>query len=280
VTISLWILKVILDTLLQYFHGVLVFSIPPIYQKTQAYDTISAAGKKAVISGQNQGSNFLQILLPTLISSVVIISIFVIDKIIQRIRTRRNQKRLYLSVLRAIYYDFKKNLDLMCQLHAYLYCKLLPSFSLELSWKGALIETLVPVCLNFSLLNRIYYGYFELVHIQTRVDQYRESYGNRLNDTLRKGTYALINNDIKRIFGILSEIAKEVNTKAASKERIDELPEDYLAEKFREFQEDLDVMSTATKHEIDLSKRERFDGLPAPETQASGNEVPLSGSYG
>lgn len=132
-------------------------------------------------SGQNQGWDFLQIiqiLLPALFSSIVIICIFIIEKRRERKKERENQKKLYLSVLRTIYCDFKKNLDLMCQLHAYLYVKLAPSFSLELSWRGALIETLVPVCLNFSLLDSIYDGYFELIHIQARVDQYRQLYGN------------------------------------------------------------------------------------------------------
>jgi hypothetical protein len=195
-------------------------------------------------------------------------------------KKRENQKRLYLSVLRAIYCDFKKNLDLMCQLHAYLYVKLAPSFSLELSWKGALIETLVPVCLNFSLLDSIYDGYFEFIHIQTRVDQYRQSYGNPLYDTLRKGAYALINNDIRRIFGILSEIAEEINTRSVTEERIDKLPEDYLTKKFQEFQEDPDVVSGATRQGIDLSNRDRFDGVPVLKTQPSGSEMPpKSGSY-
>jgi hypothetical protein len=271
----------ILGTLPQYFHRMLVSSIFLIYQKTQVYDTMSTVGKKVIISGQNQGSNFLQILLPTLISSVVIIIIFIIDKRIERKKARSNQKRLYLSVLRAMYCDFRKNLDLMCQLHTYLYSKLQPSFSLELSWKDALIETLVPVCLNFSLLDRIYYGYFELVHIQARLDQYRQSYGNQLNDTLRKGAYALINNDIRRIFGILSEIAEEVNTRSVTEERIDKLPEDYLAKKFQEFQQDRDIISAATRNGIDLRNRDRFDvDISIVKTQPSGNEMPLSGSYG
>jgi hypothetical protein len=113
------------------------------------------------------------------------------------------------------------------------------------------------------------------------LEQFRQAYGTQHIDTLRRGTYALITNDIRRIFGILSEIAQEVNTRSVSGERIDKLPEHYLAKKFQEFQQDRDVVSVATRNGIDLRNRDRFDvDIPIVKTQPSGNEMPpKSGSY-
>ena len=222
-----------------------------------------------------QSVSLLQIALTAASSLIVALIGLYVGLRVDRSRQRKKQKKLYVYVLRSIYYDYKKNLDLQCQLHAYLFVKILPSFSLELSRKTALVQALVPVCLNFNLLDRISDGYFELVHVQRRLDQLQQSYHSAGFEFLRSGTYTLINNDIRLIFGILLEIIDEVRQRSDKSEGIDRLPEDYLTRKFEEFQNDQGVLSRAKGQKIDLSRRDRFDlvksGLDA---EASGSAPP------
>jgi len=222
----------------------------------------------------NQSISFFQIFWPAVSSLIVALILFLIGLLVDRRNQKKKQGKLYISVLRSIHYDYKKNLGLLCQLHAYLFVRILPSFTLELSRKDELLKTLIPICLNFNLLDHVSDGYFELVHIQRRLDQVIQSYQSTKFESLLFGAYSLINIDIRKIFGVLSEIIEEVNKRSDKSEGIDKLPEHYLTQKFEEFQNNPDISSTAKDQHIDLSKRDRFDSF------AFGGKTQASGSFG
>ena len=159
-------------------------------------------------------------------------------------------------------------------MHAYLFVRILPSFTLELSRKDELLKTLIPICLNFNLLDRISEGYFELVHIQRRLDQVIQSYGSSELESLLRGTYALINIRIQFIFEILLEIIDEIRKRGGRGKGIAQLQEGYLRCKFEEFQNDPEILPIAKRKGIDLSKRDRFDSF------AFGEKTQASGSFG
>jgi hypothetical protein len=210
---------------------------------------------------------------PDLSSLVVGLVLFVVALLVNRWIQSKRQKKSYSSVLRSIYSDFKKNLDLLCQLHSYLFVEVVPSFSLELSRSAASVQNLAPVCLNFGLLDRISHGYYELRHIQERLDVVRGSFGSLEYDPRRRGTHALIHNDITIIFQILSEINTEIRENSDKSARVDPLADDYLTKKFEEFQKDPQLVAIAREKNINLSSRPMFDRpQPLPKTQASGNE--------
>jgi len=221
----------------------------------------------------NQSISFFGIFWPAFSSFVAALILFGIGLWINRWRQKRKQEELYVSILRSIHYDYRKNLDLLCQLHAYLFVRILPSFKLELSRKDELLKTLIPICLNFNLLDRISEGYFELVHIQRRLDQVIQSYGSSEFESLLRGTHTLMNIRIQFIFEILSEIIDEIREKGGN--GIVQLPEDYLEKKFEEFQKDPEILSAAKAQGIDLSRRNRFYlNFPMLKTQASGSANP------
>jgi hypothetical protein len=222
-----------------------------------------------------QSISFFDRLWPQVCSLVIALFILFVGLLVDRSRQKKRQKKLYVSILRSIHYDYKKNLDLLCQLHAYLFVEVLPSFSMELSRSTALVQNLVPVCLNFSLLDRISHGYYELRHIQDRLDVVRKTFGSIRYDPLRRGTQALIHNDIRVIFEILLEINTEIRQKGDKSTGVEPPGDDYLTMKYGEFQNDPEVTAIAKKGNINLSTRDRFDlSTPLPKTRASGNEEP------
>lgn len=222
-----------------------------------------------------QSVSFFDRLWPQVSSLVIALILFFVGVLVDRMRRRKKEKKLYVSLLRSIYYDYKKNLDLLCQLHAYLFLAILPSFSLELSRKDALVQTLVPVCLNFKLLDNISDGYFELVHIQNRLDHLSRSAATDKWSPLLRGTYQLIHNDIRFVFGIMKLIAQEMRRIDPTGSSISSPSEDDLKERFDKWQQDPDIVKISQRSGADLSTRERFyeEGFSL-RTEQSGCEEP------
>ena len=222
-----------------------------------------------------QSNSFLGTYLPHGLSFITALTVFGIGIWSDRKSKRKKRENLYLSLLRSIHYDYKKNLDSLCQLHAYLFLAVLPSFSLELSRKDALVQTLIPVCFNFELLDRISDGYFELVHIQNRLNHLPRAAGTDRWTHLLVGTRQLIHNDIMFIFKISGLISEEMRMRARKAEGFPHLPEDYLKQKFDEWQKNSDIIAIARQQETDLLERSKFyhEGVGS-ETQASGSVPP------
>src|SRR5271157_2732430 len=73
---------------------------------------------------------FVKYVLPGLVSLFVAIISFLISQRYFRHKDEKAKEEDYYSILTAISQEVKHNLDLECQIHAYLYVKILPTFTL------------------------------------------------------------------------------------------------------------------------------------------------------
>lgn len=153
--------------------------------------------------------------------------------------------------------EVKRNLDLECQLHAYLFVYILPTFSLSFFITDRIFAELTTVCLNFDLLKKIFHKYFEYEHIQNRIDRITELSNEKSNAREFNGTWLLVNTNIKDSFNLYNKITNEINS-FFKKEKLDELPDSYLKKKYNQFQFDLPLLALAKKAKIDLNRRPKF----------------------
>jgi hypothetical protein len=224
---------------------------------------------------------YIKYFLPAVLYLIIgIVSFFLSQIGIRHIDKRRSREK-YLGYLRVIRADIKRNLDLFCQLHAYLYVRAVPTFQLTLFVGGEIFSGISTICLNYDLLDEIFYRYFDYRHIQNRLDRILEI-SNELNEirsqssinqdqkhrTERElesqmgGTLMLIEGNIKYSFNSYNQITAEISLRD-KKSRLVELSNNYLKDKFEKFQTSPDVLAAVKYAEgqgriIDLSKRPRF----------------------
>jgi hypothetical protein len=227
-----------------------------------------------LISDKTEDKWYLRYLLPALLTLLIGIISFFLSQIYMRSLDKKKAKIKYVGILKVLSEEIKRNLDLECQLHAYLYVDILPTFGLSFFITDKMFSELTSVCLNYDLLKKIFHKYFEYHHIQNRLDitiQSARDLENVKGDSyellLRKnryasekgGTYLLIQGNIKGSFEIYNEIIREIK-KYDKVSKLSELPSNYLEIKYYEFQKHPDVLSVI-EHRLSkdyLEKRDKF----------------------
>jgi hypothetical protein len=216
---------------------------------------------------------YIEYLLPAVFTLIVALMSFILSQVYFRYLDRRKAREKYVGILRVILDEVRRNLDLECQLHAYLYVNTLPTFGLSLFVTDRIFSQLTTVCLNFDLLKEIFRKYFEYRHIQNRVDRIirisneltqikssrpvdhdREHNIERRLRSDRGGTISLIGGNVKLSFDLHNSIVDEINLLTKTNQ-ISHLPSNYLEEKYNQFQTDPDVVKAAELFNIDLSQR-------------------------
>ncbi|MEG8947486.1 hypothetical protein [Rosettibacter firmus] len=218
----------------------------------------------------------MKYLLPALFTLIVGIVSFLLSQLYLRHLDKKRSKDKYIGILKVLSEEVKRNLDLECQLHAYLYVRLLPTFGLSFFITEKIFAELTTVCLNYDLLKKIFHKYFEYRHIQNRLDKILTSY-KELEETKKvrddsfnsifaatkysseiNGTILLIQGNIKGSYELYNEIIREIHF-YDDKAQVKELPSTYLQIKYDEFQNDSAVKSSAKRIDLDyLDKREKF----------------------
>lgn len=220
---------------------------------------------------------YLKYFLPALLTLMIgILSFFLTQMYLRRIDDNKAKDK-YVGILKVLSEEIKRNLDLECQLHAYLYVGIIPTFGLSFFITDNIFSDLTSVCINYDLLKKIFHKYFEYRHIQNRLDktsraaeelyeakkdnsdQTRLTYASWYYSDEKEGTYLLIQGNIKGSFEIYNEIVREINS-YDKKSYLFELPNDYLEKKYYEFQTHPDIVK-ATEHKFGkdyLGKRDKF----------------------
>jgi hypothetical protein len=224
---------------------------------------------------------YIKYLLPAFIALILAILSFFISQMYLRYLDKKRSREKYIGILRVLAEEIKRNLDLECQLHAYLFVGILPTFSLSFFITDKIFSELTAVCLNYDLLKEIFHNYFEYQHIQNRIDRMiliaserdeikkyqvvdrwtamtalssvHERYNSESNSTIQ-----LIQSDIKGSFILYNNIVGEINLRV-ERDKMIPLPDNYLESKFIEFQTDPTVVTAAKEFNSNyLDKRELF----------------------
>ena len=186
-----------------------------------------------------------------------------------------------MGYLRVIREEIKRNLDVLCKHHAYLYVGLPPTFTLSSFVNEELFSRLTLVCLNHELLNAIFNRYFEFKHIRNRVNQIiklhnqldevrsqdpvNQTRKHSIEKALNKekdGTLEVVGENIRACLKVYNEISVEIN-KRDIKVKLRELPSGYLRGKFDEYQHDQYIIGQEAEiiklfPHFALEKRPRF----------------------
>ncbi|MEE9554031.1 MAG: hypothetical protein V3W18_07000 [candidate division Zixibacteria bacterium] len=233
---------------------------------------------------------YLKYLLPFIGSILIGVLSFSGSQLLFRIRDKTRSREKYSGYLRVIREEVKRNLDLLCQLHAYLYVRLFPTFNLSSFVNEEIFSRLTAVCLNHELLNKIFYRYFEYRHIRNRLDRIfklldefeeitfripiNQDSKHAVERTLKneiEGTIRLIGENIRASLKAYNEITVEINSRD-KKGILEELPSVYLQEKYDLFQKDDDVLRAEAEiiklyPHLVLSKRPKFYIFPNSDRQ-------------
>jgi hypothetical protein len=242
------------------------------------------------VSIENQESILLKYILPSVITLFIGIVSFTISQIYFKRQERTRLKERYIGYLRVIGDEVKRNLDLMSQLHAYIYVGILPSFRLSDFVNSDVFGQLTTVCLNHDLLNGIFYQYFEYRHIQARIDRIlnwkieldeiqahspkdfdRERYVEKSIREEAEGTLKLIEQNIINSYNIFNRISTEIKT-LDHKIKITELHVEYLKKQYENYQTDKVVLDAAQKKSgmipiFGLENRPKYYEMPICEKE-------------
>lgn len=218
------------------------------------------------------GGHILQALLTVLVALVL----FIIYQMYFKRRDRNIRRKEYNGLLRILADDVMRNLNFECQLNAYVFVGIEPSFKLSFLPKDLIFKDLVTISDNYLLLNRIFTKYYELKHIQDRVN---EVYLKRtalteliskkivsgpefdraklMCDDSRDGTTELIRGNIRGTFELYNEIVNEIEANC-KKNKLKKLNVKILDELYDKHQNENVVMFVAKQENIDLTKRNKF----------------------
>ena len=221
---------------------------------------------------------YLKYLLPYVLTLIFGIISFFLSQLYIRHLDRIRSRDKYLGYLRVIREEIKRNLDLMCQLHAYLYVRATPTFKLSFFVGDDMFSGISTICLNYELLNEIFYRYFDYRHIQDRldkiikitndlkeirahsaVDHEQEHLAERSLESERGGTIMLISGNTRVSFNTYNQITDELNSRN-KRANLKKLPDNYLKELYDKFQVDEAVVNAVKFYgdRADLSKRPKF----------------------
>jgi hypothetical protein len=223
---------------------------------------------------------YIKYLVPAILTLMIGILSFFLSQLYIRHLDKIRSREKYLGYLRVIREEIKRNLDLLCQLHAYLYVNAYPTFKLSFFVGDEIFSGISTICLNYELLNEIFYRYFDYRHIQNRldriqnirmelseiksqgaIDQYRK---HNAEGELRSeigGTIGLIEGNIAVSFNTYNQATDEMNIYL--KEKLTKLPVNYLNEKYDQFQVSPDVLGALSilkslDPNVNLDNRAKF----------------------
>ena len=247
------------------------------YLHKQKFDTLKTENDKIIITMPEVKNEpwYLKYLLPSILTLIVALISFWLTQLYFRNQNNKNMLNEYCDLLQYISSEVKRNLDLECQIHAYLFSGLLPTF--RLTFFGLdIFKELARVSLNNGLLNDIYQGYFYFQHIQDRIDltfkkdeiffELSTTLPKEANevkkakkryDSVKSGTEELIRGNVKESFELYNSILKELK-KFKPNTNLILLSEEYLEKKYIEYQKDRVVLEAAKMHGIDIRNRPRF----------------------
>ncbi len=202
---------------------------------------------------------YIKYLLPFLSGLIIGVISFLLTQIYFRYRDKNRARQQYIGYLRTIRDEIKRNLDLLCQLHAYLYVNGHPTFGLSSFVNEDIFSRLTVVCLNHELLNEVFYRYFDYRHIQNRLNRIAtirndlaEIRSHEAVNHIRKhnaegrlrseigGTIGLIEGNIAVSFNTYNQATDEMNIYL--KKKLSKLPVNYLKDKYDQFQISPDVL--------------------------------------
>lgn len=207
-----------------------------------------------------------------LVTLIIGIISFFLSQIYFRYRDKKKDKEEYLSLLSVTAEEVKRNLDSECQIHAYLYVNIMPTFELSFFVPANIFKELTRICDNYDLLKNLYQKYFEYRHIQDRIDRTKkindhigtiQISGSTVRQNLqrnfiaeRNGTTELIRGNIRGSLELYNFLIQEL---AKSKRyRLNQLSIKYLDEKFDYFQTCNEVQTAAQQQNINLQERQRY----------------------
>lgn len=232
---------------------------------------------------------YVKYLLPFIGSLIVGIISFILTQWIFRKRDKTRSRNKYVNFLMVIRFEIKRNIDLLCALHAYIYVDANPTFSLSNFVSGEIFSKLTSVCLNQKLLDEIFYRYFDYKHIQNRIDRIirfseelkviksmnsiNHNQEHAIEASLRNergGAMQLIEGNIRVGFTTFNQITDEINLRD-TKKNLKVLPSEYLRKKYDEFQEAPNIKAIADRKRnnapnFDLNNRPKFYIFPDSET--------------
>jgi hypothetical protein len=122
--------------------------------------------------------------LPPLATLGSALLVFFLTRNYDKRKEKYRRDNIYRALLHFIYMDLKKNIELLVQMHACLLEKSYPSFQLQLSQKDALLNAIIPVCCDWNLIEKIRNAYYELEHVQSRINQLHEKKQEMNNKSL------------------------------------------------------------------------------------------------
>lgn len=212
--------------------------------------------KVNIIMNNEKDPWYLEYLIPQIITLVIGIISFFISQLYMKCLDRKRAEEKYLGNLKVILEEIKHNLDLECQLHAYLYVNILPTFSLSFFIADKIFSELFTVCFNYDLLKQIFYKYFEYKHIQNRIDETcakakevedimtgdstseKKEVLKSIYESKLLGTLSLIHGDIKNSYKLYNNIVIEITAREKNS-LINCLSDDYLKKSMMNFKMNL-----------------------------------------
>jgi len=223
----------------------------------------------------NNKNWFDKYILQNLITLIIAVISFFLSQLYFRIKDKNLDIKKYLSHLKIIVEEIKRNLDFECQLHAYIYVNIMPTFGLSFFVSQNILYDFSRISKNYTILKALFAKYFEYNHIQNRINQLYEVAEKVAQlqadtttgaQTLQKwldrydnekiGTLKLINGNIPGSLNLYNSIIEEIS-KYETQSEYKILESSYLDEKYDEYQADVDVVGSAQYSRIDLNNREK-----------------------
>jgi len=190
----------------------------------------------------------------------------------QRLTARESREAVrveYCSLLKVVAEEVLRNLELECQIHAYIYAGLSPTFRMSLVAPGTVFRRLSAIHEDSSLLRLIFREYYEFQHIDDRLSYARDAreivaqtvrqtmsgevaqrhQAARVEyDSKRGGVAKLANSHTVRAWRLYNELVRELELHQQA-EGFDRLPDDYLLKRHEAWQNDPDTVSAVQSSE-------------------------------
>lgn len=241
-----------------------------ISQATQIGGTTPTAGEFPLLQSNSETLSriwYAEYIARGLVTLIVGVLSFFFAQLYFRRLDKNKKKKDYLSLLTVTAEEIKRNLDSECQMHAYLYVNIMPTFELSFFVPDNIFKELTNVCENYHILKNLYHKYFEYRHIQNRVNRTKTLLDTLIRQPLdpqiyrryeneRDDTAELIRGNIKGSFDTYNSIVQEL--KDSKEHDLVALPDTYLDQKFDYFQNSPEVRAAATQHNINLQDRKKY----------------------
>lgn len=206
----------------------------------------------------------------------VAFAVFFLTQLVFRAHEARSRTNAYCSHLRVVASEVKKNLDLRCQLHAYFFVHLLPSFDMSLFAEKHVLPSLAAHSKNDALLRMVFNDYFECGHIQNRLqaartmklgptpDAIKAMLAKSAFDSYCDRSAEIINGSIQGALELYNAILAELQAMKSACS-LSPLALEYLDDRYDYFQTERFVMQAIERGHVDISQRPRhYERTSAP----------------